>query len=124
MPHQTTPARIGILFYGLVAYASFHAVFLYLLLFLADAFVPHTIESNSSLPLAEALAIDAALVALFAVQHTIMARPAFKQWWTRIVSPSIERSTFVLATVACLAVIMWFWVPPTGSSSPSASRAT
>jgi len=103
------------LLYGLLAYASFHAVFLYLILFLADVVVPYTVDGNPALPLAQAIPIDAALLALFALQHTIMARPAFKKAWTRIVPEPIERSTFVVATVACLAVIMRFWVPVEGS---------
>jgi protein-S-isoprenylcysteine O-methyltransferase Ste14 len=115
MTRHDTPARIAILAYGLVAYASFHAAFLYLILFLADAFVPYTLASNASLPLFEALGIDAALVALFGLQHTIMARPAFKRWWTRLLPAPMERSTFVLATVACLAVIMTSWIPVSGS---------
>jgi protein-S-isoprenylcysteine O-methyltransferase Ste14 len=115
MSRTTTPNRIAILAYGAVAYASFHAAFLYLILFLNDVIVPFGLQSNPARPVAQALAIDAALVGLFAVQHTIMARPAFKAAITRFVPASIERSTFVFATVACLAIIMTHWVPVGGS---------
>lgn len=114
MTRESTPARLGTLAYGLFAYASFHAIFLYLILFLADAIVPFSIENGRALPLAQALAIDAMLIALFAVQHTIMARPGFKRAWTRLIPEAMERSTFVLATVACLAVLFRFWVPVEG----------
>jgi protein-S-isoprenylcysteine O-methyltransferase Ste14 len=114
MTSQSTIGRIATLSYGLAAYASFHACFLYLILFLADAPLPYTVESGTTLPWAVALGLDLALVSLFAVQHTIMARPAFKRAWSRIVPEAVERSTFVVATVACLAVIMLFWAPITG----------
>jgi protein-S-isoprenylcysteine O-methyltransferase Ste14 len=114
MKSKNTLSRTVILAYGLAAYASFHAVFLYLILFLADGPVPHTVETGASHQLGVAIAIDAALVALFGLQHTVMARPAFKLWWTRIIPASMERSTFVVATVACLAVIMTGWAPING----------
>lgn len=103
--------RDAMLAYGLLAYASFHACFLYLILFLNHAPVPYTLESGASRPLGTALAIDVGLVALFALQHTVMARPAFKRVWTRVVPEPIERSTFVFATVACLAAVMTLWSP-------------
>jgi protein-S-isoprenylcysteine O-methyltransferase Ste14 len=106
--------RHAILAYGLLAYASFHACFLYLILFLNDGPVPVTLASGSARPLGDALAADVALVALFALQHTVMARSGFKRLWTRVVPEPIERSTFVFASVACLALIMLGWVPVAG----------
>jgi protein-S-isoprenylcysteine O-methyltransferase Ste14 len=111
MTGQTTLGRSATLAYGLAAYASFHACFLYLIFFLADAPLPYTVENGTQLPWAAALGLNLVLISLFAVQHTVMARPAFKQAWTRIVPEPIERSTFVVATVACLTVIMLFWAP-------------
>lgn len=114
MNHQNTFTRVAILIYGLIAYASFNACFLYLILFVNDARLPwvhHTLATGAALPWGTAIVVDVALIALFALQHTVMARPAFKRWWTRIVPEPIERSTFVLATVACLTVIMTYWAP-------------
>lgn len=107
--------RSAFLVYGLLAYASFHACFLYLILFLNDGPVPFTIGSGASMPLGRALAIDVGLVALFALQHTVMARQGFKRIWTRVIPEPIERSTFVLVTVGCLVVIMTAWAPIAGS---------
>jgi protein-S-isoprenylcysteine O-methyltransferase Ste14 len=115
---MTSRGRFGrdaILAYGLLAYASFHACFLYLILFLNDALVPVTLDSGPPRPLGIALALDAALVGLFALQHTVMARGSFKRTWTRIVPAPIERSSYVFATVAVLAVLMWAWAPIPGA---------
>lgn len=114
---MTTGSRFGhhaILAYGLLAYASFHACFLYLIVFLNDGPVPFTLASGAAMPLPRALAIDLGLIALFAGQHTVMARRAFKRVWTRLVPEPIERSTFTFASVACLALIMTRWVPIAG----------
>jgi len=114
MTVRSTPARLAMLLYGFFAYAAFNACFLYLIFFLADAPLPYTVETGAQLAWPSALAVDVALVVLFGVQHTIMARPAFKRAWARIVLEPIERSSFVLATVACLTVIMLFWTPIAG----------
>lgn len=114
---MTTRHRLGrsaVVAYGLLAYASFHACFAYLILFVNDGPVPFTLASGTPRPLVGALAIDVGLVALFALQHTVMARPAFKRAWTRLVPEPIERSTFVFASVACLALMMAGWAPVPG----------
>ena len=105
-------SRVLTLLYGVSTYLFFFATFVYLVGFVGDWVVPKTIDSGQPAPSAgDAIAINLLLLGLFAVQHTIMARPAFKQWWTRIVPPQVERSTFVLLATVALAVMVWQWRP-------------
>ena len=99
------------LLYGLISYFAFLGTILYAIGFVGNLFVPKTIDGEPTLPLVTALAIDAGLLALFALQHSIMARPAFKRWWTRIIPAELERSTFVLLSSLCLVLMMWQWQP-------------
>lgn len=103
------------LVYGVVAYVTFLIALLYAIGFVASMVVPKAINDGVETPATTAALINIALLALFAIQHTIMARPAFKRWWTRYVPPPIERSTYVLLTNLILMLMFWQWRPMTGT---------
>lgn len=102
-------SRLLALFYGTACYAVFLATFLYAVAFVSGAGVPRTVDHARPAPMAIALGIDLLLLGLFAVQHSAMARPAFKRWWTRFVPEAIERSTYVLISSLALALLFWQW---------------
>jgi protein-S-isoprenylcysteine O-methyltransferase Ste14 len=106
--------RSLVLAYGAACYTAFLGTFLYALGFIGGFGVPRTIDSDPDGSLATALAIDLGLLGLFAIQHSVMARPAFKRWWTRVVPEAAERSTYVLMSSAALALLFWQWRPMGG----------
>jgi methanethiol S-methyltransferase len=103
--------------YAVVAYAIFFATFLYLVAFVGNLpMAPLTVDRGGpASPIATAIAIDIVLIALFGIQHSVMARQGFKAWWTRIVPKPAERSTYVLMASAMLIILFGFWRPITGT---------
>jgi protein-S-isoprenylcysteine O-methyltransferase Ste14 len=97
--------------YGVVCYLAFFGTILYAIGFVGNLFVPKTIDGDPQTSLMVAILIDTSLLLLFALQHSIMARPTFKRWWTRIIPEALERSTFVLLSSLCLILLMWKWQP-------------
>jgi len=103
--------RIGIFLYGLLSYGVFLGVFVYAIGFIGGFVTPTMLDGAPHRSLAAALAINSGLLAVFALQHSGMARPAFKRWWTRIVPPAAERSTYVLMSSLALVALFAFWEP-------------
>lgn len=99
--------------YGVFAYIIFLFAFLYSVGFVGNYLVPKSIDSGMETNFWQALIVNALLLSIFVIQHSIMARPAFKKWFTIIISPAIERSTFVLLTSLILLLIFWQWQPIT-----------
>jgi protein-S-isoprenylcysteine O-methyltransferase Ste14 len=108
---MSTPARAAALAYGLAAYALFFATVFYAIGFVANLGVPKGIDGGVAASMPVALAVNLSLLGLFALQHSIMARPAFKRWWTRFVPHSVERSTYVVLACAALVLLFVFWIP-------------
>ncbi len=103
--------RILALLYGFGSYAFFFMTFIYAMGFVEGLVVPKTIDSGPVVSVREAVIVNLLLLAVFALQHSVMARPAFKRWWTQFVPKSVERSTYVLLSTAALALLCWQWRP-------------
>ena len=99
------------LVYGVGGHVTFLATYAYMAGFVGNLFVPKTIDAPAGGQTAHAVAINLLLVAMFAVQHSVMARPAFKRLWTRLIPQPIERATYVWMSIAVSILLMWQWRP-------------
>lgn len=104
-------ARFTAFLFGAVSYLTFLVTILYAIGFVSGLALPKAIDTGEKSPVPEALAINLALMSLFAVQHSVMARKQFKQWWTRFIPKSVERSTYVLFASLTLLLLFWQWRP-------------
>lgn len=111
---SSLPTRFAVLVYGLLSYAVFFVTFLYAVGFIGNFGVPKTIDGAPAVPLADALLVNGLLLTLFAVQHSVMARPFFKRALARILPVAAERSTYVLASSLALIALFRFWQPMGG----------
>jgi protein-S-isoprenylcysteine O-methyltransferase Ste14 len=107
----TPTERLSAFLYGLVAYLVFFVSFLYAIGFISGSVVPKTIDSGEAAPAAGAVIVNILLMSVFALQHSVMARRQFKQWWTQCVPKSVERSTYVLFASLALILLFWYWRP-------------
>lgn len=113
-PGASLPARLAAFGYGAAVYLFFLAAFLYFIGFVAGLVVPKGVNDGPTVATGVALVTDLALIALFGIQHSVMARPAFKRVWTKLVPKPVERSTYVLFAALVLVLLMWLWKPIPG----------
>jgi protein-S-isoprenylcysteine O-methyltransferase Ste14 len=103
--------RLAVFVYGLVSYVAFFLTFVYAVGFIGNLYVPKSMDSGARMSFFPALVIDALLLLMFAVQHSVMARPAFKEVLTRFIPAAAERSTYVLCSSVLLIALFAFWQP-------------
>lgn len=103
--------KVLILLFGIIAYVIFLVAFLYAIGFVGNLFVPKSIDAGEEITLINAILTNLGLLSLFAIQHSVMARPAFKKWFTKFVSPAIERSIYILLSSLILLFLYWKWEP-------------
>jgi len=107
--------KIAYFSYGVLSYLLFFGTYCYAVGFVTNLFVPTSLDGESKTSFLQSVVSNASLLLLFALQHSIMARPSFKKWWTSIVPEPLERSTYVLVSSICLILVLWLWEPMGGN---------